>query len=151
MECQWGPILYMVVLNIYHTGMIFELQNLFCAETWKLLRSCLIFFLFRLSGASLVVPFVHYWWPSLPANISKQGFQKLCIADQRTFQVAHHTPWLFYWWMTQKWFPSLSIMAGNMDLFSPPDMEIIKKLSETPIVGQVVVFVMQYVHCQTNY
>jgi hypothetical protein len=53
--------------------------------------------------------------------------------------------------MTQKWFPSLSIMAGNMNLFSPPDMEIIKKLSETPKVGQVVVFVMQYVHCQTNY
>uniref|UniRef100_A0A6N2LN46 AB hydrolase-1 domain-containing protein n=1 Tax=Salix viminalis TaxID=40686 RepID=A0A6N2LN46_SALVM len=92
-----------------------------------------------LSGASLVVPFVHYWWPSLPANISKQGFQKLCTADQRTFQVAHHTPWLFYWWMTQKWFPSLSIMAGNMNLFSPPDMEIIKKLSETPKVGQEMV------------
>jgi hypothetical protein len=46
--------------------------------------------------------------------------------------------------MTQKWFPSLSIMAGNMNLFSPPDMEIIKKLSETPKVGQVVVFVMQH-------
>ncbi|KAJ7001850.1 hypothetical protein NC653_012056 [Populus alba x Populus x berolinensis] len=89
-----------------------------------------------LSGASLVVPFVHYWWPSLPANISREGFQTLCTADQRTFQVAHHTPWLFYWWMTQKWFPSLSIMAGNMNLFSPPDMEIIKKLSETPNVGQ---------------
>jgi hypothetical protein len=35
-------------------------------------------------------------------------------------------------------------MAGNMNLFSPPDMEIIKKLSETPKVGQVVVFVMQH-------
>lgn len=97
---------------------------------------CLKFIPHRLSGASLIVPFVHYWWPSLPANISSEGFQTLCTADQRTFQVAHHTPWLFYWWMTQKWFPSLSIMAGNMNLFSPPDMEIIKKLSETPKVGQ---------------
>ncbi|KAL3597748.1 hypothetical protein D5086_009385 [Populus alba] len=97
---------------------------------------CLKYIPHRLSGASLVVPFVHYWWPSLPANISREGFQTLCTADQRTFQVAHHTPWLFYWWMTQKWFPSLSIMAGNMNLFSPPDMEIIKKLSETPNVGQ---------------
>ncbi|KAJ7001853.1 hypothetical protein NC653_012056 [Populus alba x Populus x berolinensis] len=103
---------------------------------YPLLWSSLIFSLLRLSGASLVVPFVHYWWPSLPANISREGFQTLCTADQRTFQVAHHTPWLFYWWMTQKWFPSLSIMAGNMNLFSPPDMEIIKKLSETPNVGQ---------------
>ncbi|XP_011016466.1 PREDICTED: uncharacterized protein LOC105119964 [Populus euphratica] len=97
---------------------------------------CLKYIPHRLAGASLVVPFVHYWWPSLPANIAREGFQKLCTADQRTFQVAHHTPWLFYWWMTQKWFPSLSIMAGNMNLFSPPDMEIIKKLSETPKVGQ---------------
>lgn len=134
----------MVVLNIYHTGNIWTAKLVFRAEIWKLLWSSLIFSLLRLSGASLVVPFVHYWWPSLPANISREGFQTLCTADQRTFQVAHHTPWLFYWWMTQKWFPSLSIMAGNMNLFSPPDMEIIKKLSETPKVGQVVVFVMQH-------
>ncbi|CAK7329102.1 unnamed protein product [Dovyalis caffra] len=97
---------------------------------------CLKYIPHRLAGASLVVPFVHYWWPSLPANVSKEGFQRLPVPDQRTFRVAHHTPWLFYWWMTQKWFTTLSLMAGNMNLFCPPDMEIIKSLSETPRVGQ---------------
>ncbi|KDP31552.1 hypothetical protein JCGZ_15207 [Jatropha curcas] len=97
---------------------------------------CLKYIPHRLAGAALVVPFVHYWWSCLPADIARDAFHRLQKSDQRTFSIAHHTPWLFYWWMTQKWFPSLSIMEGNMAIFCPQDLEMIKKLSETPSVGQ---------------
>lgn len=97
--------------------------------------SCLKYIPNRLAGAALVVPFVHYWWPCLPANISTESFQKLQKSFQWSFRIAHHTPWLLYWWMTQKWFPTL--MSGNIAAkLCPKDIEIIKKLSETPTVGQ---------------
>ncbi|MFQ6619692.1 hypothetical protein Gotur_001223 [Gossypium turneri] len=91
---------------------------------------------YRLAGASLVAPFVNYWWPCLPANLSNDAFSRLLAQDQWSFRVAHYTPWLFYWWMSQKWFPSLSILAGNMAIFSQSDLEILKKWSEAPSVGQ---------------
>ncbi|GAV66631.1 Abhydrolase_6 domain-containing protein [Cephalotus follicularis] len=100
------------------------------------LYACLKYIPHRLSGASLVVPFVNYWWPCLPANLAKQAFNKLLMQDQWTFRVAHYTPWLLHWWMTQKWFPSLSIMAGKMDIFSLKDIETIMKMSEASNVGQ---------------
>ncbi|XP_031264416.1 uncharacterized protein LOC116122749 isoform X2 [Pistacia vera] len=93
---------------------------------------CLKYIPHRLSGASLVVPFVHYWWPCLPANLAKEAFKKLPVQYQMTFRVAHHFPWLINWWMSKKW----SIMNGNLSVFSPRDLEILKKLSESPIVGQ---------------
>ncbi|XWS73921.1 hypothetical protein CRYUN_Cryun02cG0170600 [Craigia yunnanensis] len=98
--------------------------------------SCLKYIPQRLAGASLVVPFVHYWWRCLPANLSSEAFDRMLPQDQWSFRVAHYTPWLFYWWMTQKWFPSLSIVAGNMAIFSQSDLEILKKWSEAPSVGQ---------------
>lgn len=83
-----------------------------------------------------MVPFVHYWWPCLPANLAKETFKKLPVQYQMTFRVAHHFPWLINWWMSKKW----SILNGNLPVFSPQDLEIVKKLSESPIVGQVVDF-----------
>lgn len=47
--------------------------------------------------------------------------------DQWALRVAHHLPWLHYWWNTQKWFPSSSLISGSLDMFSPPDMEIVSK------------------------
>ena len=91
----------------------------------------------RLAGASLVVPFVNYWWPCFPSQLAKEGLKTLPARDQWVFRIAYHAPWLFYWWMTQKWFPSLSIMSGNMSIFSQPDLEMLKKFSEIPSVGQV--------------
>lgn len=85
-------------------------------------------------GAALVVPFVNYWWPSFPDNLSREAFQMLPQSDQWTFRVAHYTPWLFYWWMTQKWFPSLSFT--NIEMFPSDDVEILKSLSEAPDTGQ---------------
>ncbi|KAI8522712.1 hypothetical protein RHMOL_Rhmol13G0018000 [Rhododendron molle] len=90
----------------------------------------------RLAGASLVVPFVNYWWRGIPANILREALSTLLGQDQWTFRIAHYAPWLFNWWMTQKWFPSLSMMAGNMAVFCDPDLEILKELSKKPSVGQ---------------
>ncbi|POO01266.1 Alpha/Beta hydrolase [Trema orientale] len=98
--------------------------------------SCLKYIPHRLSGAALVVPFVNYWWPCLPSNLARESLGQLAPSDQWTFRVAHYAPWLFYWWMTQKWFPSLSILSGSTAIFSVKDLEIIKKLSEAPSVGQ---------------
>lgn len=97
---------------------------------------CLKYIPERLAGLALVVPFVHYWWPCLPSNLSKMALRKLLLPDQWAFRVAHYAPWLFYWWMTQKLFPSLSILSGNFSIFSRRDLEIIKNLSEVPPVGQ---------------
>ncbi|CAL8161936.1 unnamed protein product [Prunus armeniaca] len=98
---------------------------------------CLKYIPHRLCGASLVVPFVHYWWPCVPANISRESLSTLPVSDQRAFRVAHYAPWLFHWWMTQKFFPSLSVLCGNTSVFSRTDLEMLKKLSEAPSVGQV--------------
>ncbi|KAL5579931.1 hypothetical protein UlMin_012373 [Ulmus minor] len=87
--------------------------------------SCLKYIPNRLSGIALVVPFVHYWWPSIPANLSRECFAKLPSSFQWTFRVAHYTPWLFYWWMTQKYFPTLS---GTEEVYSDKDLEILKRL-----------------------
>lgn len=72
-----------------------------------------------------MVPFANYWWPSVPSALLLQTFRKLPQSYQRTFKIAHYTPWLYYWWMTQKWFPTL--VADGM--FSDSDLEIIKRLS----------------------
>ncbi|KAL6955548.1 hypothetical protein U1Q18_047862 [Sarracenia purpurea var. burkii] len=90
----------------------------------------------RLSGASLVVPFVHYWWPCLPHDLSEEAFKRLLVQDQWVFRIAHYLPWLFNWWMTQKWFPNLSMMSGNMSIFCDKDLEMLKQLSNSPGVGQ---------------
>ncbi|CAI9105615.1 OLC1v1004583C2 [Oldenlandia corymbosa var. corymbosa] len=99
--------------------------------------SCLRYIPHRLLGAALVVPFVHYWWPCLPAELAKQAFRKLLPQDQWTFRVAHYAPWLFNWWMTQKWFHSLSLLEGNMSILCSQDLEMVKKLSSKPNPGQV--------------
>lgn len=93
----------------------------------------------RLSGAALVVSFVNYWWPCFPSNLAQESLARLAPSDQWTFRVAHYAPWLLYWWMTQKWFPSLSILSGNTSIFTHKDLEILKRLSEAPSDGQVVI------------
>ncbi|XP_027926856.1 uncharacterized protein LOC114183887 [Vigna unguiculata] len=94
--------------------------------------SCLKYIPHRLSGAALVAPFISYWWPSFPDNLLREAFQMLPRSDQWTFRVAHYAPWLFHWWMTQKWFPSLTLT----NMLSPDDVEIVKTLSELPNTAQ---------------
>lgn len=95
--------------------------------------SCLNYIPDRLFGASLVVPFVHYWWPCIPAEINKDAFERLPVPFQWSFRIAHYTPWLFNWWMNQKWFPNLMNTAVN---YCDQDLEILKSWSENPSVSQ---------------
>ncbi|KAK2989785.1 hypothetical protein RJ640_022556 [Escallonia rubra] len=83
----------------------------------------------KLAGAALVVPNTNFYWPQFPARLANQCFKRLPLRDQWTIRVAHYTPWLFNWWMTQKLFPSLSL-AGGADSFSRTDIQILKKLEE---------------------
>ncbi|EYU36070.1 hypothetical protein MIMGU_mgv1a014003mg [Erythranthe guttata] len=97
---------------------------------------CLKYIPHRLSGAALIVPFVNYWWKCFPSKLSKEALGTLPLSDQWTFRVARFAPWLVNWWMTQKWFTSLSIMHGKLDIFAPSDLEIIRQLSASPREGQ---------------
>ncbi|KAL8193622.1 hypothetical protein R6Q57_026757 [Mikania cordata] len=99
--------------------------------------SCLKYIPQRLSGASLIVPFVNYWWPCLPADLAKESFQLLLAQDRWTFRVARYAPCLFQWWMNKIFFPSLSMLAGNMDIFSQSDLEFLKNLPPNSDDNQV--------------
>ncbi|KAM7496294.1 hypothetical protein LguiA_020708 [Lonicera macranthoides] len=98
--------------------------------------SCLKYIPHRLAGLSLVASHINYYWPGFPSNLAAEGFERLPAADQWTFRVAHYAPWLFNWWMTQKWFPTFSFANNSTDIFSPGDLEILKKLAESPSVEE---------------
>ncbi|KAL0460786.1 UNVERIFIED_CONTAM: hypothetical protein Slati_0705800 [Sesamum latifolium] len=89
---------------------------------------CLKYIPHRLSGAALVVPLINYWWRCFPAELSKKGLSGLVPQDRWTFTVAHYAPWLLHWWLTRKWIPSMSILEGKTDIFSPSDLEILEHL-----------------------
>lgn len=89
--------------------------------------SCLNYIPHRLAGVALVVPAVNYWWP-LPANVSASAYGKLDVGDRRTFWIAHHMPWLFYAWMTQKWFRISPAVAGHPEAFTAKDWEILTEI-----------------------
>ncbi|XP_065855272.1 uncharacterized protein [Euphorbia lathyris] len=91
--------------------------------TW----SCLKYIPHRIAGALLLTPATNFWWPGFPANLSTEGFRKMLPEDQWALRVAHYTPWLSYWWNTQKWFPGSAIIANHPDIFSQQDKEIVAK------------------------
>jgi hypothetical protein len=84
----------------------------------------------RLAGAGLLAPVINYWWPGFPANLSAEAYRLQFRQDQWTLRVAHYTPWLTYWWNTQKWFPASSIAAQSPDILSPQDKELLRKRSD---------------------
>uniref|UniRef100_J3NBF5 Serine aminopeptidase S33 domain-containing protein n=1 Tax=Oryza brachyantha TaxID=4533 RepID=J3NBF5_ORYBR len=53
---------------------------------------CLYYIPNRLAGAALVVPIINYWWPSFPAELSRQAFKRLIVPEQRTFWIAYNIP-----------------------------------------------------------
>ncbi|PSR92958.1 Dihydrolipoyllysine-residue acetyltransferase component of acetoin cleaving system like [Actinidia chinensis var. chinensis] len=89
--------------------------------------SCLKYIPHRLAGATLIAPVVNYWLPGFPANLSKEAYYKQFPQDQWALRVAHYAPWLTYWWNTQKWFPSSSVIAGKPK-FPPQDIKLITSL-----------------------
>ncbi|KAL6989256.1 hypothetical protein U1Q18_015008 [Sarracenia purpurea var. burkii] len=88
---------------------------------------CLKYIPQRLAGAALIAPVVNYWLPGFPANLSKEAYYEQFPQDQWALRVAHYTPWLTYWWNTQKWFPASSVIAEKPK-FSRQDVKIMTKL-----------------------
>ncbi|KAJ0714343.1 putative dihydrolipoyllysine-residue acetyltransferase [Helianthus annuus] len=93
----------------------------------QVIWSCLKYIPHRLAGAVLISPAVNYWWHNLPLNLTKEAYSRQLIQDQWSMRVAHYLPWLTYWWNTQKWFPSFSVIDGNPS-HSPSDIKVITKL-----------------------
>ena len=81
----------------------------------------------RLAGAVLLAPAINYWWSSLPANLTKEAFYQLKPQDQWVYRISHYIPWLTYWWNTQRWFPSSSVIAHSQDILSRQDKELVPK------------------------
>ncbi|KAG2623026.1 hypothetical protein PVAP13_3KG030200 [Panicum virgatum] len=93
---------------------------------------CLQYIPHRLAGAALVVPVINYWWPSFPAELSKQAFKKQVVPEQRTLWIAHNVPSLLYLWMTQKWLPSSAAAMHHPEIFSKHDLEVLQKMMTMP-------------------
>ncbi|KAJ7971542.1 Alpha/beta-Hydrolases superfamily protein [Quillaja saponaria] len=96
----------------------------------QIIWGCLKHIPHRLAGAVLLAPVVNYWWTGFPTNLSSIAFSQQLLRDQWALRVSHYTPWLTYWWNTQKWFPSLSVIAHSPDNFSKKDKELVPKISE---------------------
>ncbi|KAI3522773.1 hypothetical protein L1887_00823 [Cichorium endivia] len=90
--------------------------------------SCLKYIPQRLAGAVLIAPGINYWWPNLPLNITNEAFSRQLPQDQWSMRIAHHLPWLSYWWNTQKWFPSFSVIDEIHAVLSPSDIAVSSKL-----------------------
>lgn len=78
---------------------------------------------------------INYWWPSFPTKLAKEGLSKIVAQEQRTLWVAHHIPFLFHWWMTQKWFPASASAAMHPDVLSEQDKEILQKILAMPMLA----------------
>ncbi|KAI4304738.1 hypothetical protein MLD38_040212 [Melastoma candidum] len=94
--------------------------------------SCMKYIPHRLAGVTLLVPVVNYWWPSLPPDLARAGLRKQLKRDQCKLWIAHHMPWLMYWWMTQRLFPYSSIMQRHPILLNPRDLATIQAMSKFP-------------------
>ncbi|XP_076915421.1 uncharacterized protein LOC143574763 [Bidens hawaiensis] len=94
----------------------------------QVIWSCLKYIPHRLAGAVLISPGINYWWPNLPSNLTNEAYSRQLKQDQWSYWVAHHLPWLTYWWNTQTWFPCFSLIHGHPAVISPPDREVYAKL-----------------------
>ncbi|XP_061376250.1 uncharacterized protein LOC133318270 [Gastrolobium bilobum] len=95
--------------------------------------ACLKYIPHRLSGVTLVVPVINYWWPSFPPKLANEVFEKQLRREQWKLRIAHYAPGLLYWWMTQKLFPNDSVMEI---LFNKRDVETIKQMSQVPMPNE---------------
>ncbi|KAI4300461.1 hypothetical protein L6164_033838 [Bauhinia variegata] len=90
---------------------------------------CLKYIPHRLAGAVLIAPAVNHWWPDLPSNLTSEPFNQLELKDRLALSVAHYTPWLTYWWNTQRWFPIHNILSQSPKIFSSQDKELKPKFA----------------------
>ncbi|XP_052185092.1 uncharacterized protein LOC127796758 isoform X2 [Diospyros lotus] len=88
----------------------------------------------RLAGAALVVPMINYNWRSLPFDLIKDDYRK--NLSRWTLWIARHIPGLLHWWMTQKIFPSSSVLDRNPAFFSAKDLEVLKNTPGYQLLSQ---------------
>ncbi|CAJ2673458.1 unnamed protein product [Trifolium pratense] len=98
---------------------------------------CLRFIPHRLAGATLLTPVINYWWHGLPSNMSTKVYYDQPTQDQWAVRVAHYVPWLTFWWFSQNWFPTSSVVQGNPAIFSPQDLSIISNFDKNEHKSQV--------------
>ncbi|XP_039125444.1 uncharacterized protein LOC120261573 [Dioscorea cayenensis subsp. rotundata] len=101
--------------------------------TW----GCLKYISHRLAGAALIAPVGNYWWPGFPSNVSKEAYSMQLAPDKWAVGVAHYAPWLTYWWNTQNLFPSSSVIAGRIEIFSAEDLKVLSKFQGRPYTAYV--------------
>ncbi|THF99521.1 hypothetical protein TEA_002973 [Camellia sinensis var. sinensis] len=77
-----------------------------------------------LAGVAMVVPMINYNWPSLPIDLTKGDYRK--SLSRWSLRVAHYTPGLLHWWLTQKMFRSSAVLDRNPAFFCPKDLEVLK-------------------------
>ncbi|KAJ6853744.1 uncharacterized protein M6B38_114075 [Iris pallida] len=97
----------------------------------QVIWGCLKYISHRLAGAALLGPVANYWWPGYPANVSEEAYGLQLVPDQWAVRVAHYAPWLTYWWNTQKWFPSSSVIANRLEIFPAADIKVLHKFDGT--------------------
>ncbi|CAL4969032.1 unnamed protein product [Urochloa decumbens] len=88
--------------------------------------SCLKYIPHRLAGVAILGPVANYWWSGYPANVSTEAWNVQVAQDKWAVGVAHHAPWLTYWWNTQKFFPGSSVISFNPAIMSREDMGLIQ-------------------------
>ncbi|KAJ4971558.1 hypothetical protein NE237_004657 [Protea cynaroides] len=98
--------------------------------------ACLKYIPHRLVGAGLIAPVVNYWWPGFPTNLSREAYKQQFLQDQWALRVAHYTPWLTYWWNTQKWFPASSVASHTPD-FSDQDKQLLPHIFPKQYAAQI--------------
>lgn len=105
----------------------------------QIIWGCLKYIPHRLAGATLLSPVFPFRWTNLPAGIAKSLSGRVRIWDVLSASVTHYIPWLTYWWQTQRFFPTSSVIAHSDHLFSPQDKEVMHKFERrdyTAVVRQ---------------
>ncbi|KAL9150141.1 hypothetical protein ABFS82_12G149900 [Erythranthe guttata] len=94
----------------------------------QIVWTCLKYIPHRLAGAALIAPSVNFWWQGIPPNLSAEAYKQQLPQDQWALRVAHYTPWLNYWWNSQKLFPGFSLIAQSPLVLSNQDIELIPRI-----------------------
>jgi pimeloyl-ACP methyl ester carboxylesterase len=129
-----GEIMWSCLKHIPHR---YHVQEKIFVSINKLTMSS---YINRLSGVAILGPVGNYWWSGYPTNVSWAAWNVQIPQDQWAVRVAHHAPWLTYWWNTQNFFPASSVIAFNPSILSREDMTLIPKFATRPyaVIGSII-------------
>lgn len=86
----------------------------------------------RLAGVAMLAPVTNYWWRGIPFAEAFKAFRLQPGRDRVAVSVAHYTPWLTYWWNTQRLFPKSSVIEMKLEYLNEVDKDIMKKIRSLP-------------------